>query len=448
MSNTNDPFVKGGPVNRSPTRESMANSIPMIPWENAEKLYRADLEKAQNKITELQQQVQDLMKIINAKENSDTNTNSGNKIEIDYQTEEEDLAKETEWIRVKAKSQSKKRRLNNTPSPPQASQNIRSANTKEDEKKTRAPPPIVLHGMKNYNSLRDVIRQNISEESFSTKLLNGDKIKINLKDSDSYRELVKILAEGQFNFHSYENKSEKPIRVMAKNLHHTCDIQMIKDELIIKQFKIIEAINKISFKTKKPLDMFILTFSGDENVKAIHEIRSILGCKVEIEPLRKSKIIPQCKRCQSYGHTQKYCHLEARCVKCAGHHLTLECDLKNEGKAKCVHCGESHPANYRGCLVAKEIQNIKNKKLKDQRHQTKKQQEHVEKNQSHSLRRPGVNYSDVVAGEIMHPKTLNPEKNNDINQTLHAILAKLNNFDDRLKRLESNMGARPKNIQK
>jgi hypothetical protein len=29
---------------------------------------------------------------------------------------------------------------------------------------------------------------------------------------------------------------------------------------------------------------------------------------------------------------------------------------------KCVNCGEGHPANYRGCIVAKELQKIKNKK--------------------------------------------------------------------------------------
>lgn len=29
-----------------------------------------------------------------------------------------------------------------------------------------------------------------------------------------------------------------------------------------------------------------------------------------------------------------------------------------------MHCGEQHPANYRGCTVAKEMQRLKNKNLK------------------------------------------------------------------------------------
>ena len=39
---------------------------------------------------------------------------------------------------------------------------------------------------------------------------------------------------------------------------------------------------------------------------------------VKIEPpFIKKKEIAQCKRCQRYGHTQKYCNHDHRCVKCA-----------------------------------------------------------------------------------------------------------------------------------
>lgn len=44
---------------------------------------------------------------------------------------------------------------------------------------------------------------------------------------------------------------------------------------------------------------------------------------VKIEPIKvKNKNIIQCKRCKSYGHSQAYCWKQARCVKCAGKHLT------------------------------------------------------------------------------------------------------------------------------
>jgi len=110
--------------------------------------------------------------------------------------------------------------------------------------------------------------------------------------------------------------------------------------------------------------MFILTFSADENTNKIYEITSILGSKVEIQPLRKSKLIPQCKQCQAYGHTQWYCNKDPRCINCAGKHHTKECRKPKEAQPKCVHCGEAHPANYRGCGVATELQKIKTRNMK------------------------------------------------------------------------------------
>lgn len=107
--------------------------------------------------------------------------------------------------------------------------------------------------------------------------------------------------------------------------------------------------------------MFILTFSADDK---IHDITKILGSKVEIHPNRKSKLIPQCKYCQSYGHTQKYCRREPRCVKCTSKHHSKDCKKPTNIKPKCVHCGDEHPANYRGCSVAMELQKIKNKNMK------------------------------------------------------------------------------------
>jgi hypothetical protein len=101
-----------------------------------------------------------------------------------------------------------------------------------------------------------------------------------------------------------------------------------------------------------------------EDTKRIFEIKEILGMKVTIEVLRKSNLILQCKNCQAYGHTQKHCGKEVRCVKCIGKHHMKECKKPNQSHPKCVNCGEAHPANYRGCVVAKELQKIQNSAIR------------------------------------------------------------------------------------
>ena len=106
--------------------------------------------------------------------------------------------------------------------------------------------------------------------------------------------------------------------------------------------------------------MFILTFSADENTNMIYIITSILGSRVEIQLLRKSKLIPQRKKRQVYGHMERYSNKDPKCVKCAGKHHTKKCRKPKEAQLRCVHCGEAHPTNYRGCSIATELQKIKN----------------------------------------------------------------------------------------
>jgi hypothetical protein len=121
-------------------------------------------------------------------------------------------------------------------------------------------------------------------------------------------------------------------------------------------WSIMEVSQMRSRKNKTPLPLYMLTFEKKEGIKRIFEIKEILSMKVTTEALQRAKLIPQCKNCQDYGHTQKYCRKEARCVKCVGKHHMKECQKPEQSHPKCVNCGEAHPANYRGCVVAKELQ--------------------------------------------------------------------------------------------
>lgn len=100
----------------------------------------------------------------------------------------------------------------------------------------------------------------------------------------------------------------------------------------------------------------MLTLSNDEDIKTVFGIEYLYHMKVKIEAIRSSKLIPQCKKCQRYGHTQKFCAREPKCVKYADYHLTVNCRRPVDAKPGCSNCGKGHPANYRGCEVAKELQ--------------------------------------------------------------------------------------------
>jgi hypothetical protein len=87
----------------------------------------------------------------------------------------------------------------------------------------------------------------------------------------------------------------------------------------------------------------MLTFDRTENVQKIYEISEIRGMKVEDIPCRKTGLLPQCKHCQSWGHTNAYCHKELLCVKCAGKQTTQSCNKPKEAPPKCFNCGGNTP---------------------------------------------------------------------------------------------------------
>lgn len=105
----------------------------------------------------------------------------------------------------------------------------------------------------------------------------------------------------------------------------------------------------------------------DDKSNEIFNITRYEHSIISVEPRRKSKDIPQCTRCQRYGHTKNYCKLEPRCVKCTQNHHYSQCPKKVGEKPTCINCEGGHTANYRGCPY---YTNLKTK-ISSQQHQNR-----------------------------------------------------------------------------
>ena len=54
----------------------------------------------------------------------------------------------------------------------------------------------------------------------------------------------------------------------------------------------------------------------------MYDIMALQNKVIQTEPPRANKRnIPQCTRCQQYGHTRTYCNKTFVCVKCGGPQL-------------------------------------------------------------------------------------------------------------------------------
>jgi hypothetical protein len=140
--------------------------------------------------------------------------------------------------------------------------------------------------------------------NFQTVLLNSGEIKINAEEEKDYWDITRALNQTNIEWHSFENKLTRPVKVMARNIHASCSAEDVMKDLKNKNFAIMEVSQIRSRKDKILLPLYMLTFEKKEDIKRIFEIKEILSMKVTIEALRRSKLIPQCKNCQAYGHTE------------------------------------------------------------------------------------------------------------------------------------------------
>lgn len=188
--------------------------------------------------------------------------------------------------------------------------------------------------------------------------------------------------------------------------------------------------------------MFLVTFDSKEDVKKIYNIKHILHSIVKVEPVKLSNLIPQCKICQAFGHTKNYCGKEPRRVKCSGKHSTIDCKKLSDQKPKCCNCGQDHPANYRGCVVAKELQKIRDQKnfkptIQNNRAESTGTTNGVtQSNEANTLKANKLSFAEVTK-ETIKSKKPNVKASND--EILAQILSKLNKQEEFNKNLQKRL---------
>ena len=189
------------------------------------------------------------------------------------------------------------------------------------------------------------------DEQYYTKIMSYNIIKLTCTTPDTYHTLIKHFKEkGIYSYyHTQQLKEERAYRVALK-YHHTTEVEDIRQELFALGHVARNIVSVHHRLTKEPLNLFFVDLEPANNNKDIYNITAIQNKIIHIEPPRTNKKhIPQCTRCQQYGHTRTYCNKPYACVKCGGPHNRSDCTKRRGTPAKCALCGGNHPANYTGC---------------------------------------------------------------------------------------------------
>lgn len=223
-----------------------------------------------------------------------------------------------------------------------------AATTSQTEQKQRKGkvPPIYLHNANNYKNIVEDIIKIIENDKFTTHC-KTNSVRINLEDSTDFRKLTKFYDENSIEYHTFRNPDDNLLQVVIRNLPISITEKEIGDELS-KDFTIKKVVRLLN-REKNPIPICAVDLENNANASKIYNLEKFMHAIVTVEQRRKPKDIPQCTRCQRYGHTKNYCKLEPRCVKCTGKHLYSECKKRPNEMPTCTNCGENHSANYKGC---------------------------------------------------------------------------------------------------
>jgi hypothetical protein len=250
--------------------------------------------------------------------------------------------------------------------PPSDQTAVRKTQSRPDiNKNTTRSQPIYIKNITNFTSFKNKLIQLTCINGFTCKATSSYLI-VRPSGPDNAKLILDHLRNTDSDFHTFCPPSSRPFRIVIRNLHQSTLSSDISDAITELGYSVrhVENIKK----NKISLPLFFVDLNPNINNSHIFKITRLLHTSVVVEQLYKSKFsIPQCHKCQVYGHTKTYCSHKPRCVKCGEEHLSDICSKDNSQPAKCALCAGAHTSSYKGCPVYKK-QAASFRKQKEGRH--------------------------------------------------------------------------------
>lgn len=184
---------------------------------------------------------------------------------------------------------------------------------------------------------------------YSKAQSNKEGIKITPATEDSYRNMTAYFRKKDYPYYTHGLRSEKQARVVIKGLPTEIDEEDILQELTDLGFEPAQITRMRSRQMRRPLHMVLVT-APMQHKESLMRLTRLGGLVVRVEAQRAPTVKTQCHRCQDFGHTQTYCNVRPRCVKCGQQHRATDCKLQDGEDPTCANCGGAHPASYVGCV--------------------------------------------------------------------------------------------------
>jgi hypothetical protein len=228
------------------------------------------------------------------------------------------------------------------------------------------PPPIVVTTSINLIKTQKEIKPKLKGDFTLRNTKNGTRL--TTKNMDDYSILKQYLEQNETPYYTFHPKGERPIKAVIRHLPGETPAEDIANELLALGYKVHNVRQMTTTRQQaeggrqtQALPLFLVTLEREEKSQQIFKLTHLNHIIIQVEAYRARTGLTQCYNCQQFGHVWVNCKQPPRCLWCGGGHRHKECPEKdNESSSpSCCNCklaeGEKpHPANYRGCKLAKE----------------------------------------------------------------------------------------------
>lgn len=228
-----------------------------------------------------------------------------------------------------------------------ASKNL--AKPKKPERKTENPPPmhaiapIIIREKEKWTTISRQLNSKAIKYTKAKMVQTG--VQVEPATEDDYRSLYRFLKEEKTEFHTFELKSEKPLKIVLRGLLQEITEKEISEDLHDRHYPV----TKVSRMKNRNGPMPLVVVEIAREYKSIYNISQCCGLAVEVTSYKNKTDIIQCHRCQLFGHVQRNCFAQFKCMKCGDDHSTHECQKPKTTPPKCANCGKEHLSINKKC---------------------------------------------------------------------------------------------------
>lgn len=172
--------------------------------------------------------------------------------------------------------------------------------------------------------------------------------KITCPSFNDHKALIQYFENKQLPYHTFGHPSKRKLKVVIRGIPKNINLEELKKEFKSVSIPVIRMHRMHKGEKKRDTSLILAVVPHNDEGKKLLKVKKVLSYDVKMEP--PDNKLKQCHRCQMWGHTQRYCHGQVKCVKCAGSHLSKKCDRDaSKEPPKCANCGSAHTANFKEC---------------------------------------------------------------------------------------------------